>query len=54
MNNDTINVDISKKWQLLLWKVFLSAAITFMVVEVIICLVKKIWEWRGERIWGYM
>lgn len=41
MNNDTINVDISKKWQLLLWKVFLSAAITFMVVEVIICLVKK-------------
>ena len=41
MNNDTINVDISKKWQLLLWKVFLSAAIMFMVVEVIICLVKK-------------
>lgn len=41
MNNDTINVDISKKWRLLLWKVFLSAAIMFMVVEVIICLVKK-------------
>ena len=41
MNNDTINVDIGKKWQLLLWKVFLSAAITFMVVEVIICLAKK-------------
>lgn len=41
MNNDTINVDISKKWQLLLWKVFLSVAIMFMVVEVIICLVKK-------------
>lgn len=38
MNNDAINVDISKKWQLLLWKVFLSVAIIFMVVEVILCL----------------
>ena len=38
MNNDTINVDISKKWQILLWRVFLVVAGIFMVVELIICL----------------
>ena len=36
--NDTITVNISKKWQMLLWKVFLTLACIFMVVELIMCM----------------